>query len=225
MSKTCYMCEKDATSREHVPPKCLFPKKKDLHKGANFKKRLITVPSCDEHNSKKSTDDEYLLYVLAISASSNDIGQNVSLKKVMRAIDRKPYLASQLLLKSMDVFIQNTKTSKIDKSIAIKVDRQRVNSALEHLSRGLFFHHFGTKWYGTVLVRPNFLFSMSDGFRETNNQVKKTNDRSEKTFSTKDIYGENPDVFKYNAVDEGPNKEKFMRLYFYNGSRVTVVFR
>ena len=45
---TCYMCEKESTSSEHVPPKCLFPEKKDLPDGVDLRKSLITVPSCDE---------------------------------------------------------------------------------------------------------------------------------------------------------------------------------
>lgn len=50
---TCYMCEKPATSVEHIPPKCLFPEQKDLPGGADLRKQLLTVPACDEHNLKK----------------------------------------------------------------------------------------------------------------------------------------------------------------------------
>ena len=31
--KKCYMCEKLATSVEHIPPQCLFPEQKDLPDG------------------------------------------------------------------------------------------------------------------------------------------------------------------------------------------------
>lgn len=59
----CYWCGWVATSSEHVPPKCLFPESKDV-KGIydrSFRNNLITVPSCDKHNMKKSHDDEYLM--------------------------------------------------------------------------------------------------------------------------------------------------------------------
>ena len=55
--KTCYMCEELATSVEHIPPQCLFPEQKDLPDGIDLRKQLLTVPSCDKHNSKKSQDD------------------------------------------------------------------------------------------------------------------------------------------------------------------------
>ena len=62
MPATCYMCTSAATSVEHVPPRCLFPEQKDLPIGVDLRKQLITVPSCDIHNSRKSKDDEYLFY-------------------------------------------------------------------------------------------------------------------------------------------------------------------
>lgn len=60
----CYMCVSPATSREHVPPLCLFPESKDVG-GKDYRRNLITVPSCDEHNSKKESDDEFLMVSLA----------------------------------------------------------------------------------------------------------------------------------------------------------------
>lgn len=41
--KTCYMCDNEVISMEHVPPACLFPEIKDT-KGINFRKNLIKVP-------------------------------------------------------------------------------------------------------------------------------------------------------------------------------------
>lgn len=37
MAKKCYMCDNDATTVEHVPPKCLFPEMKDSN-GIDYKK-------------------------------------------------------------------------------------------------------------------------------------------------------------------------------------------
>lgn len=47
----CYFCGNPDVSDEHVPPQCFFP---DDRRNA-----LISVRSCDEHNSNKSKDDEY----------------------------------------------------------------------------------------------------------------------------------------------------------------------
>lgn len=56
LNGTCYMCDLSATSVEHVPPKCMFPEFKDAK--VDLRRKLITVPSCDDHNAKKSRDDE-----------------------------------------------------------------------------------------------------------------------------------------------------------------------
>ncbi len=85
--KICYKCGKPATSREHVPPKCFFPEKKDVgHDG--FRKNLITVPSCDEHNYQKSDDDEFLLASVAAVLNNNSVGFNHNQSKVKRAMQK-----------------------------------------------------------------------------------------------------------------------------------------
>ena len=38
--ETCYMCDEIATSKEHVPPKCIFPEKKDIGED-NFLRRYV----------------------------------------------------------------------------------------------------------------------------------------------------------------------------------------
>jgi hypothetical protein len=44
----CYRCESIATSREHVPPRNLFPEARETE-CVDFRINLITVPSCDAH--------------------------------------------------------------------------------------------------------------------------------------------------------------------------------
>ena len=62
-NQRCYICGAPATSKEHVPPQCLFPEKKDIGT-EKFRKDLITVPSCELHNTNKSKDDEFLMDAL-----------------------------------------------------------------------------------------------------------------------------------------------------------------
>lgn len=60
---TCYHCDAEGNGREHVPPKCLFPK------GSNWP-GLMTVPSCTARNNANSKSDEYLKFLLGASASN-----------------------------------------------------------------------------------------------------------------------------------------------------------
>jgi hypothetical protein len=69
--QSCYMCDQPGTSREHVPPKCFFPEKKDLPPDVDFRVNLITVASRDEHNLRMSGDDQYVLLVIVGNWQNN----------------------------------------------------------------------------------------------------------------------------------------------------------
>jgi hypothetical protein len=71
----CYYCGKEQTSVEHIPPKSFFPK--------NQRKNLLTVPSCDEHNQQKSTDDEYVKAILLSSILANGNSNLVDLRETL----------------------------------------------------------------------------------------------------------------------------------------------
>lgn len=53
--KVCYYCGQAATGQEHVPPKQIFKA---------FDCDCITVPSCEDHNTSKSFDDQTIIDLL-----------------------------------------------------------------------------------------------------------------------------------------------------------------
>ncbi len=57
----CYFCVNPSTTREHVPPKQMFKA---------FQCDSITVPSCDEHNSKKGKNDQAIVSAFLIPLHS-----------------------------------------------------------------------------------------------------------------------------------------------------------
>jgi len=68
----CYCCEKAATTKDHIPPKCFFPEKKYLsNSNPDYRSQLITVPSCSERNNFRSKDDEYTAAVIAMNSKSD----------------------------------------------------------------------------------------------------------------------------------------------------------
>ena len=67
----------------------LFPEASESG-GVDYRLNLITVPSCDAHNSAKSNDDEFLMVSLAGIFGSNSIGFMHRLGKVDRAISIVP---------------------------------------------------------------------------------------------------------------------------------------
>src|SRR3546814_6410940 len=89
MTDSCYMCDEPSVSKEHTPPRCVFPEQKDTN-GKDFRKALITVPSCETHNSAKSKDDEYLMMVLTSYFNNNEAAQEQIRSKIARAWAKSP---------------------------------------------------------------------------------------------------------------------------------------
>ena len=223
---SCYMCEREANGVEHVPPRCLFPEQKDLPAGVDLRKQLITVPACDEHNTAKSQDDEYLLQVLAINLPANEIAKNQFLTKIMRSINRNPRLMQQIMKNPQAIVAVDESAGETHHTVALRIDDARIDSALEHIGRALYFHHFGEKWLESVRTQPDFLLVSLDpsNARELNEPVERMTAAADEIFQDSPCFGENPDVFKYQVIDGNERVKKLMRLHFYIGCRVSVLF-
>lgn len=220
------MCDAAATSVEHVPPRCLFPAQKDLPNGKDLRKKLITVPSCDIHNTYKSKDDEYLLYVLSMNIPNNPTASDHFSTKVLRAIQRRPSVIKMFTQKQLPVKVEDTLTGEIHETLAFQVDRRRLEYALGMIGRALYFHHFSTSWIGSVSAYPNFLLALTESnSHELNEPVEKMAALAEEFFLNEPRYGENHDVFCYQVAGGQPPVETIMLLRFYEGSRVTLLFR
>jgi hypothetical protein len=96
-STICYFCNNPPTSREHVPPKNIFPEGKDVPNGKDYRANLITVPSCDLHNGAKSGDDTYLMMVIVSYFQNNTAAQAQIRSKVTRAWTKDKKLAGTVV--------------------------------------------------------------------------------------------------------------------------------
>lgn len=222
----CYMCNATATSVEHVPPRCLFPEQKDLPSGADLRKQLITVPSCEAHNTSKSKDDEYLLYALSMNIPNNPTASKHFSTKILRAIQRSPSVIRKFTAKQIPVKVKDTQTGAVHETVALQVDRKRLENALTMIGRALYFHHFKTSWRSNVSAYPSFLLSLTElNARELNEPVEKMAALSEEFFLNQPRHGENQDVFSYQVAKGQSPVETIMLLRFYEGSRVTLLFQ
>lgn len=224
MAKTCYMCDAPKTSKEHVPPRCLFPAEKEDPKGIGSRRNLVTVPSCDVHNSRKSKDDEYILYVLALNIANNQAAENHFNAKIRRAIENNPAVWNRLKSNMKPVVARDQHTGQITSTVALGVDMVRFNSAMDHLGRALYFHHFKCKWPGRISVYPDFLLFMdTNDAQHKNAQVYAMAEMANLLLADVPSYGENPEIFRYQVADGNEEAERLMRLYFYDGARVTLI--
>jgi hypothetical protein len=220
------MCSNPATSDEHVPPRCLFPEKKDLPAGVDLRKQLITVPSCDAHNTAKSHDDEYLLYLLLLNIPNNETAKNHFFTKVQRAIQRNPSLIQKFAEKRLPVVAEDTVTGEMHQTIAVQIDEARLHDSLEHIGRSLYFHEHGKPWEGEVSAYPHFLLNVTQpNAAELNEPNERMQKAVELMMQGNVMKGENPEVFCYQITEGTPPVSLVMYLRIYEGSRITLLFR
>jgi hypothetical protein len=196
--KSCYLCEKSATSKEHVPAKCFFPD------DSSYRKQLITVPSCEKHNEGTSADDEYVRNMISGFVLNNNVSFQQFFAKVVKSVMLNRGAAGIL------------KKIKTDKGFVkgIQIDRSRFDKIIRKISYALFYKEFKTQWNRKLIVLSRHLLFedlKSDNFA-------KIIDFAERNLPPLIEEGENPKVFKYSMLKDKNNIQNSMiRMTFYEG--------
>jgi len=220
IDSTCYMCSEPATTREHVPPVCLFPEIKDT-RGIDFRINLLTVPSCEDHNLKKTKDDEFLLVALAGYVGNNYIGYFHSQTKVNRALRRKSkdFLTKQVMINARDYEILG-KNGKKYPVIYGNIDSKRFTRCFAQIARGLFYAEFLKVFEGECTIILGFIKYLDE---DTNTLTKFLKHRFELE-NLEEEKGSNPHVFRYQFCKPDKDGLIALRMIFYQGAEVYVAF-
>lgn len=133
----CYFCGSPATSRDHLPPKTMFDDPKPTN--------LVTLPSCDQHNSQQSKDDEYFSVIIKTASASNPVAEKLILGGVVKRFLKRPALLHSLLQKSRQVELRTSSGIIVGKAPAIEYDRSRITNVVERITRGFFFTICGSR--------------------------------------------------------------------------------
>jgi hypothetical protein len=220
-TQKCYMCDTIATNKEHIPPLCLFPEEKDI-KTDVFRTNLITVPSCDTHNSKKSKDDEFLMGCLAGIVGNNVIGFFHAHTKVRRSLERKGRNYINELMTDVKEF--NLKSAKDYKFPVLvgRPDLQRLHSCFEHISNGLFYNKFSKRFIGQIHIIIDFI-TYEDPKSEQYKLLCRKRFELEPNKPKKE--GHNPEIFRYEFMEPDQFGLIAMIMTFYEGAKVFVAFQ
>lgn len=222
-NSTCYMCDAPATSREHAPALCFFPEQTDSIGGIDLRRNLITVPSCDPHNTAKATDDEYLWLVILATNSLNDCGEQMVRTKVTRSIDRSPALASTLLDDAIPAQVYNSIRGEWQQTVLAEFEKTRFYTRLEMVGRALWFHHFKRKWRASVTAFPNFVtFHPASVPSAASRAYRQVLSIADKGFLNAPRHGENPSAFFYQV--HADHTQGLIRATFYGLAAVTLAF-
>lgn len=226
--QTCYMCDQPATTKEHVPPKCLFPEQKDLLEGArSLRENLITVPSCETHNTLRSRDDEHLLYFLSMHLANNSTAFRQFHTKIIRSYQRNPALMKWITEDSKKLIAVDSK-GKAMLSLQVKPDADRLSRCFDNIANGLYFHQYGESYSGGP-VR-----SLQDIAADPTNKDKVYVDNGverndvlthlREHFAQLEHEGSNPDVFRYKFERPDANGIISLHMQFYRGCNIFCAF-
>lgn len=146
----CYMCVAIATSKEHVPPDCFFPK--------GYRDNLTTVPSCPTHNNDNSKDVEYVRNIVVTHHATNEVARVHFREKALKSFKRSPKLFSQTLQNAKEILFNGEITG-----VGI-LDLTRFKSSMKAIAFGIYFGNYGKSFdgdweiFGTGLVSTEALF-------------------------------------------------------------------
>ena len=194
----CYVCGKTTTSKEHVPAKCFFPE------DSAYRKQLITVPSCNEHNENTSKDDEYVRNVITIFYQNNPIAFQQFMNKVVKSLSRDKSLAGILhKIQTPQGIVP-----------AIEIDRPRLDKVIRKMAYALYYNEFKKPWNRKLIVFSKHLVFKN---LETDDFSKLIH-FAENNLPNSSFDGKNPTVFKYNLfkLDTG-DENSVIRIVFYEG--------
>jgi hypothetical protein len=203
------MCDALATGKEHVPPKGIFPE------DTKYRVNLIKVPSCDEHNSKKSKSDEHLKFVLTAVGGVNELAGSIFGGTVMRSFDHRPHLTDKFVPDLQVVQVGGLETG------AFSLDVAGFELWIASIVRGLYFHGTGKKLLGKIsgaawgqMLTENY---SKAPFREIIGNAERE--------LPANYAGTNPRVFQYAFNTSKSGKTSMCRLRFYEGHPICVTWK
>ena len=130
---TCCYCHKPATTKDHVPPKNIFPKPRPTN--------LITVPSCKFCNKDPSLDDEYFGFIIAAGSADFSQARELFREKVKKKTKKHIALAKSILnnIRTKDIYSGKIYLGTQDE---LKIDDVRINRIMVRITKGFYWHHF-----------------------------------------------------------------------------------
>lgn len=219
----CYRCQSLETNTEHVPPKCFFPKQKDMPKGSpDYRKNLLTVPACQEHNNARSQDDEYTAAVIAMNAGSALALKIFKYKWARTLLRNNEALKKRFLATARDVKVITNRQGLLipEDTLVISYEIDRINRVISSVAHAIYHIESGMKkiWTHECTIRsPRLTYEDLSipqdlsALRQTENAFIQGELHPELGLGRK---GENPDIFYYQFFD-AQQGNFVIRMVFY----------
>ena len=135
-AEKCLFCKEPANTKDHIPPKNLFPRPRPA---------LITVPACFDCNNGHSQDDAFFRNVLLNDDRIRNLPQANALVKAYERSLRRPQatgLAVSMLRNRIRFPLISPQGIYQGEGTALQSDFKRERKVLTRIMKGLFYHEF-----------------------------------------------------------------------------------
>jgi len=106
----------------------------------------------------------------------------------------------------------------------VEIENDRITRVFNWIGRALYYNYFNEKWLGGIEVHTEYHLYWGNKSLENNKHLVRYTLLLDKLFNDSPYFGENPEVFKY-QVKTGKHGNRYMRLYFYEYSKVSLLFK
>jgi|ERR1700684_2821845 hypothetical protein len=203
MREGCYNCGAPATTEEHSPPACFFPK--------GYDSGLMTVPSCDEHNTHVSKDVEYVRNIICGQRGVNLVASRV-FESADHSYSNSPSLFKRTFADVRTVVVDGEETG------AFPIELPRFKRVIKAVAFAMYYHDFGQRNQGDFAVfspslksRSNLYHGKPDGFENLRSILEVS--------AFKSMPVPQPKVFKYEISRPGEGQIQY-KFEFYEAFSV-----
>ena len=165
----CVYCQSaDGGTRDHVPPRGLFPKP--------WPSTLVTVPCCETCRKNQSRDDEYFIRTLALHY---DLGESSSVQALLPKVTRslaypKQRAFNQSLFRSIKEYQLAIPAGTPPRKVrTYSVDLERLKRVVTRVTVGLFSHEFGRALPTDCYRSATPLYGTENAPRDTQKHIDK----------------------------------------------------
>ena len=136
----CYLCGgplRRSKSKDHCPPKVLFPKEMRIQLNAS---QLITIPTHEECNRSYREDEEYFEHVMHLFSAGSTAGKYAfdKFKQILTERTETQKLGMHIL-RSLDLPRIGPISSA--EEMMKRISRERIERVAWKIVRGLYLHH------------------------------------------------------------------------------------
>jgi hypothetical protein len=154
-SDTCVICGKNpATTRDHIPPKGIFPKPRLSD--------LITVPACRPCNKSTSDLDEVFKVFMGIAGGHGPEGERMFKEQTAHTLQHNLRLKREISNTLRNVWVKTSGGIILGKKPAVLLNSKAHDQIIEKTIRGLHFHHTGNILGDQADISINWHYSLTE---------------------------------------------------------------